>query len=184
MHKIIITIAEKIYYDPNIILDTKKYNIIIQDIIQDSIRNQIPLDKILNEYLEGVFNKETEVENAISLKAMESTQYGSLNNNFNNNNLDTKLNNPDDESDNESNSESDESDESDHISVTNDEYKHIIPTRPIKGETLETNNEPLKKSKILFSDAKQKVPVINDNSDDNTDEDEEIEEDETVSDEN
>ena len=189
LHKIIITIAEKIYYDPHIILDSKKnIIIIIQDIIQDSIRNQIPLDKILNEYLEGVFNNETEVENAISLKAMESSQYGSIENNFNNNN---NINNTMESRDNDSDDdESIESEESDHISVSNDEMKHIIPTRPIKNESTdisEIKNEEVKKPKILFSDAKLKAPIIKDNSDDNdenTDDDEEIDDDESVSDEN
>jgi hypothetical protein len=59
LHKIIITISEKIYYNPNIILNKKEHVIqIISDTIEQSIRNQIPIEKILSEYLSGVFEKD------------------------------------------------------------------------------------------------------------------------------
>ena len=155
LHKIIITIAEKIYYNPKIILESKENIIlVIENIIEDSIRNQIPLDKILTEYLEGVFNKETEVENAISLKSLEESQYGSRDNNYNN----FKKFEPTVPEDGlkdgpEEGSEEGSEESEDHLSVVDDECKHVIPTRPIPTML---NNEN-KEKKILFGDAKPKL---------------------------
>lgn len=64
LHKIIITISEQIYYNPDNILKKKEeVIIIISNIIEDSIRNQIPIDKILTEYLSGIFDKEVNTKN-------------------------------------------------------------------------------------------------------------------------
>ena len=53
LHKMIITISEKIYYKPHIILEKKEIlNDVISDtILESSIRNQIPIENILTEYL-------------------------------------------------------------------------------------------------------------------------------------
>merc|ERR1711935_89562 len=58
LHKIIITIGEKFFYNPNIILERKSivYNF-ISDKIEDSIRTQIPIDTLLLKYLSGYFNE-------------------------------------------------------------------------------------------------------------------------------
>ena len=59
LHKIIITNAEKIYYNPDIILKKKEIVIsLISETIEETIRNQIPIDKILSEYLSGVFDND------------------------------------------------------------------------------------------------------------------------------
>ena len=72
LHKIIITIAEKIYYNPDIILKKKEYVIeIISETIEETIRNQIPIDKILTEYLAGVFDDDTEAK-LLSTNPLES----------------------------------------------------------------------------------------------------------------
>ena len=66
LHKIIIEISENVYYNPQIILQKKEVVILnISNIIEDSLRNQIPIDKILTEYLSGVFDKETSNEREI-----------------------------------------------------------------------------------------------------------------------
>ena len=67
MHKIIITNAEKIYYNPELILRKKEIVVsLISETIEETIRNQIPIDKILTEYLSGVFDEdEQEPKNEI-----------------------------------------------------------------------------------------------------------------------
>ena len=76
LHKIIITISEQIFYNPDYILKKKEeVIIIISNIIEDAIRNQIPIDKILTEYLSGVFDKE--VKNKDNSDSDESGDSGS-----------------------------------------------------------------------------------------------------------
>ena len=149
LHKIIITNAEKIYYKPHIILaDKEKIINEIQIIIQDSIRNQIPVDKILNEYLEGVFNKETEIDNSISLKSFEQSNFEK--------NIDStefeklKEKNLEDDELEDDESEEDEVEELKQITTS----KPIPPTNPINIPNQFSN------SKTLFSDAK-----VNDSDD-------------------
>ena len=63
LHKIIITNAEKIYYNPEFILKKKEFVVnLISETIEETIRNQIPIDKILTEYLSGVFNQDEKEE--------------------------------------------------------------------------------------------------------------------------
>ena len=190
LHKIIITIAEKIYPNPDIILRSKtEITRIIENIIEDSIRNQIPLDKILTEYLDGVFNNES--ENALSLKTIE----GSSSNN--NNNVESY--NKSSESDSDLSFDDDDDEEEDnesHISINDEnELKQIIPTRPLfSKKTLETQNisenekiqneqiqneqiqdkkiqnlpelNKEKQSKVLFDDANSNTSEISSDSDD------------------
>ena len=60
LHKIIITNAEKIYYNPDVILNKKEICVqLISETIEETILNQIPIDKILTEYLSGVFDEDT-----------------------------------------------------------------------------------------------------------------------------
>ena len=59
LHKIIINCCETIYYNPEIIEDSKSVIFdIINTSIHDTIANQIPIEYILNEYLSGVFDEE------------------------------------------------------------------------------------------------------------------------------
>lgn len=121
IHKIIITNAEKIYYNPSIILQKKEKVIeLISETIEDTIRNQIPIDKILTEYLSGVFESQSESTPA-------STHTYSENNN-------------NEESENEIESESEESEESE--SDEEEIPKNIIPTRPLpKIQTYEEESD-------------------------------------------
>ena len=64
LHKIIITNAEKIYYNPELILKKKEIVVsLISETIEETIRNQIPIDKILTEYLSGVFDEDEQSKN-------------------------------------------------------------------------------------------------------------------------
>jgi hypothetical protein len=164
LHKIIITNAEKIYYKPHIILaDKEKIINEIQIIIQDSIRNQIPVDKILNEYLEGVFNKETEIDNSISLKSFEQSNFEK--------NIDStefeklkEKNSEDDEledkefKDDESEDDELEDDESEEDEI--EELKQITTSKPIPPTNPINIPNQFSNSKTLFSDAK-----VNDSDD-------------------
>ena len=123
IHKIIITNAEKIYYNPSIILQKKEKVIeLISETIEDTIRNQIPIDKILTEYLSGVFESQS----------TSSTHTSSTNN----------LNNDESENENENEIES-ESEESEESESDQEEIpKNIIPTRPLpKIQTYDEEEE-------------------------------------------
>lgn len=63
LHKIIISVSENIYYNPYIIHDNKDsiYNI-INNSINETIANLIPIEYILNEYLSGVFEEDDETK--------------------------------------------------------------------------------------------------------------------------
>ena len=58
LHKIIVSCCEQIYYNPRCIHDekTKMFNL-INDCINETIANQIPIEYILNEYLSGAFDE-------------------------------------------------------------------------------------------------------------------------------
>ena len=167
LHKIIITNAEKIYYNPELFLKKKEIVVLqISETIEETIRNQIPIDKILTEYLAGVFDEPEESNVDLS--------------NTNKNEI---------ESDEES--ENLEDDLSDHSSLNDLEpNKNIVPTRPlpesqlsqlsqlstnaetnfenntdeiinnIPTENIPTQNIPTEniqnKNRVLFSDAMEK----------------------------
>jgi hypothetical protein len=154
LHKIIITNAEKIYYNPEIILKKKEIVIeLISETIEETIRNQIPIDKILTEYLAGVFD-EDETDGKINGNLPE----------INNDNEEEELEELEEESD------SDESLEHDA------EDKNIVPTRPLPSMQLPESGESVKstecpedkiptteinmpqtdKQRVLFSDAVEK----------------------------
>ena len=152
LHKIIITIAEKIYYKPDIIQD-KKENVIhlITDTIEESISNQIPIDNLLT----GVFDNDiNNSDNNISNNESKEDE--------------SEKSNESDES--EKSNESDESDESEEEDESEDEESNIklndkeqeiinIPTIPIK--------ELKQKNKVIFDDAIEKLDDINDKISDN-----------------
>ena len=58
LHKIIIACCEHIYYNPQCIHDEKvKMFKMINECINETIANQIPIEYILNEYLSGAFDE-------------------------------------------------------------------------------------------------------------------------------
>jgi len=139
LHKIIITNAEKIYYNPELILKKKEIVIsLISETIEQTIRNQIPIDKILTEYLSGVFDDEKQESKNKSDNEEELEQ---LNNNI------QKYSQESEESE-ESEEESEENDNETEIS----EYsKNIVPTRQLPPNQL--NNETSNYSFEKFKDS-------------------------------
>ena len=160
LHKIIITNAEKIYYNPELFLKKKEIVVLqISETIEETIRNQIPIDKILTEYLAGVFDDPEESNVDLS--------------NTNKNQIES-----DEESENLDNDIEDEL--SDHSSLNDLEpNKNIVPTRPLPESQLSTNPETnfennadeiinniptenipteniQNKNRVLFSDAMEK----------------------------
>ena len=152
LHKIIITNAEKIYYNPELILKKKEIVIsLISETIEETIRNQIPIDKILTEYLSGVFDEEEQ----------QSKNETTIDNKSKKEEIDS-----DEESDGEESGE-----ESDEESIINQGDKNIFPSRPLppgqlNNETFnnEQNIEDVEskiptqeiKNRVLFSDAIEK----------------------------
>lgn len=151
LHRILMCTAEKIYKNPSLISEKKDYLVsLISNYIEDAIRNQIPIEKILNEYLCDLFDNSNNDDDS-------SNQIDKLNeydNNLNNLteidkiNESHELNEPNeiDEPD-----ELDELDEPDLIDEEDEEdeieqEKEILPTRPLPKYNL----EPKKK---LFDDA-------------------------------
>ena len=153
IHKIIITNAEKIYYNPSIILQKKEKVIeLISETIEDTIRNQIPIDKILTEYLSGVFESQSASTHAASTHA--ASTHAASTHAASTNAVSTRDSN-NDESENEIESESEES-ESDEEEIP----KNIIPTRPLpKIQTYEDesdSDEVIPKNKLNAN-----VPIAN-----------------------
>ena len=183
LHKIIITNAEKIYYNPDIILKKKEIVVsLISETIEETIRNQIPIDKILTEYLSGVFNEE------------EQSYYNTTDNKSKKEEI---KEDPDEHIDEEHDEEPDE--ESDEDNGESD--KSIFPTRSLPSSQLNnenqenTNNIESKiqteeiKNRVLFSDAiekciktsnKQENKETESESDDDYSEDDNSEDDEPV----
>ena len=150
LHKIIITISEKFYYNPEIILEKKnKIYEFISNKIEESIRSQIPIDTLLLKYLSGVFQDLNNTNKEISKPEPESES------------------DPDSEKEYDLDSASDEEPDI--------EQKNIETTRPIKDynkkvpeietteielpeiETTNYNQNEGVKKKILFNDAKDNV---------------------------
>jgi len=158
IHKIIITNAEKIYYNPSIILQKKEKVIeLISETIEDTIRNQIPIDKILTEYLSGVFESQSASTHAASTHAASThaaSTHAASTHAASTNAVSTRDSN-NDESENEIESESEES-ESDEEEIP----KNIIPTRPLpKIQTYEDesdSDEVIPKNKLNAN-----VPIAN-----------------------
>jgi len=139
LHKIIITNAEKIYYNPELILRKKEIVVsLISETIEETIRNQIPIDKILTEYLSGVFDDEKQESKN---KSDDEEELEQLNNNI------QKYSQESEESE-ESEEESEENDNETEIS----EYsKNIVPTRQLPPNQL--NNETSNYSFEKFKDS-------------------------------
>jgi len=157
LHKIIITNAEKIYYNPELILRKKEIVVsLISETIEETIRNQIPIDKILTEYLSGVFDEdeqqlknETTTDNKLE-KEIED---------FEKDIDEYSDGDPDGDSEGDDNEESDEENEPD---------KSIYPTRPLPPGQLNNENQENAndieskisteeiKNRVLFSDAIEK----------------------------
>ena len=153
LHKIIITNAEKIYYNPELILRKKEIVVsLISETIEETIRNQIPIDKILTEYLSGVFEEDEQSKKD-----------------------NTTDNKSEIEEDLEEDLEEDYDEESEHDNESdiNEPDKSIYPTRPLppgqlNNETFNNENQenankieskiPTEeiKNRVLFSDAIEK----------------------------
>ena len=162
LHQIIITNAEKIYYNPELILKKKEIVVsVISETIEETIRNQIPIDKILTEYLSGVFENDSNEQ---------------LNNELQNSSLDNQDNISDNESNNVSDNESvdedieSEAEERDDLDQPeeSEENKSIEPSRPLPASQIDSlppfeqlNDEQLPtteiKNRVLFSDAKESI---------------------------
>ena len=153
LHKIIITNAEKIYYNPELILRKKEIVVsLISETIEETIRNQIPIHKILTEYLSGVFEEDEQSKKD-----------------------NTTDNKSEIEEDLEEDLEEDYDEESEHDNESdiNEPDKSIYPTRPLppgqlNNETFNNENQenankieskiPTEeiKNRVLFSDAIEK----------------------------
>jgi hypothetical protein len=161
LHKIIITNAEKIYYNPELILRKKEIVVsLISETIEETIRNQIPIDKILTEYLSGVFEEDEQSKN-------ETTTDNKLEKEIEDFERDIDEYS---DGDPEGDSEGDDNEESDK---ENEPDKSIYPTRPLppgqlNNETFNNENQenaneieskiPTEeiKNRVLFSDAIEK----------------------------
>ena len=178
LHKIIITNAEKIYYNPDIILKKKEFVIeLISETIEETIRNQIPIDKILTEYLAGVFDEDTQEKVNINDDHKD-----------NNDNYDENENDDDDDDVDNDDDDDDDVDNDDD----DDEQKNIVPSRPLPTIQL-TDNEysdnndnvietteikqripkKIEKQKVFFSDAMEKSLEEKNNKNNESDSDEE-----------
>ena len=194
LHKIIVTIAENIYYNPDVILKKKELVInLISDNIEQTIRNQIPIDKILTEYLAGVFEDE-KINSNINFE-----------NNNNNNSIKQNIDEDSDDEDSEDEESEDEelSDQEINDNEEQLENKNIVPTRPLPINQIDNDSIPIPynnnnnnnnlnqetinhdinngqqiiNKKVLFSDAtsKEKKHKTDDDDDDDDDDDEESE---------
>jgi hypothetical protein len=150
LHKIIITNAEKIYYNPELILKKKEIVVsLISETIEETIRNQIPIDKILTEYLSGVFDED---------------EQQSKNETTSDNKLEKEIEDVDEDFKEDDNDDSDKDNESDH----DEPDKNIVPTRPLPACQLNNDNDTQNtvdeskiptqeiKNRVLFSDAIEK----------------------------
>ena len=172
LHQIIITNAEKIYYNPELILKKKEIVVsVISETIEETIRNQIPIDKILTEYLSGVFENDSNEQ---------------LNNELQNSSFDNQDNISDNESNNVSDHESvdedieSEAEERDDLDEP-EENKSIEPSRPLPASQIDSlsrfeqlNDEQLPtteiKNRVLFPDAKESINKENKENKENVDE--------------
>jgi hypothetical protein len=177
LHKIIITNAEKIYYNPDTILKKKEIVIeLVSETIEETIRNQIPIDKILTEYLAGVFDE-------------ENNNNQQINNLSKINNEEEELEDDEEEEELEELEELEDDEEEESEDDEEDEQKNIVPTRPLPQMLLpenESNNdngnestlpedkipttEIKQKERVLFSDAMEKSLKDNNNNDDDEEE--------------
>ena len=192
LHKIIVTNAEKIYYNPDIILKKKEFVIeIISNNIEQTIRNQIPIDKILTEYLSGVFEDE-KINNS-------NINFGnSIKQNIDEDS-DEEIEEEEDKNDNEEEFSDQESDEEINDNEELLDNKNIIPTRPLpinqldniadstssiptpynqtnnnlNQQTINNNQQNINK-KVLFSDATSKEKKYETDDDDVDDEESEV----------
>lgn len=167
LHQIIIMNAEKIYYTPDIIQRKKEYVImIISETIEETIRNQIPIDKILTEYLAGVFEDDdnNKVISDKELKNLKSEIDEDTDSEIDNELEELENCNEVDDGDN---GDSDNGDSDEELP----EQKSIVPSRPLpqmqfgneinENSSQVPNNEsgfPVSeiKNRVLFSDAMEK----------------------------
>ena len=184
LHKMIIMNAEKIYYYPDIIQQKKEKVIsLISDTIEETIRNQIPIDKILTEYLSGVFDDDND-NTSSSLDKKDNKYDDDSISEIDSDNDSHKDSHKDSHnySDNDSDNYSDN--DSDNENKTGEDNKSILPTRPLpSGQLHETTELPEDriptteiKNRVFFSDAMEKEIKPNKSENDNNKEEESDEE--------
>jgi len=197
LHQIIIMNAEKIYYNPDIIQKKKEYAImIIAETIEETIRNQIPIDKILSEYLAGVFENDDSNNRVIRDKELrkfkneesdddgdedEGNEEDGYNTEYVGGSSQKYIN---EDEDNEDSEDSKDSEDGEDDEILNS--KNIIPTRPLPETQFDNtinqndiNNPDIEsgfstteiKNRVLFSDAIEKNKERNNLNEDNSDSD-------------
>lgn len=179
LHQIIIMNAEKIYYNPSLILKKKEQVIIIiSETIEETIRNQIPIDEILTEYLAGVFQEDQDEEN--NDRVINDKEFKNISSDIDaeidseiDSEIDTEIEDIIKEDDNNIDEHEDSDDEL-------SEQKSIIPTRPLPQMQFgnEINQSDIKtelefptteiKKPTFFTDAKDKNK-FSDNIDEDSD---------------
>lgn len=201
LHKIIITNAEKIYYNPEIILKKKEIVVaLISETIEETIRNQIPIDKILTEYLSGVFDEDNERnERNNESKSRDNETDNETDDESYDKRQDEEL---DEELDDEFGNDSDNESEFDE---EENERKNIVPTRPLpklnldelqeneengnnkiggineidgtnrNHENNQLDNSTKPKNRVLFSDAIEKSVKSNNSPENDGEESDELE---------
>ena len=168
LHKIIITNAEKVYYNPDVILNKKEICVqLISETIEETILNQIPIDKILTEYLSGVFDEDTYKNDQIQYET-HGEAHGEAHGQEH------------DENDDVSEDEYISDDEELEGDIVN-ESKNIIPSRQLPQLHIPDVEVPTTdiKQRVLFPDAvgkniKSNVVNEGDNESDNESDDETI----------
>ena len=153
LHRILMCTAEKIYKNPLLISEKKDYLVsLISNYIEDAIRNQIPIEKILNEYLCDLFDNSNNDDSSNQIDKLNE-----YDNNLNNLTEIDKINEShelDEPNEIDEIDEIDEPDDSDELYEPDlideedeiEQEKEILPTRPLPKYNL----EPKKK---LFNDA-------------------------------
>lgn len=157
IHKIYITIAETLFSKPDIILSTKENIIkIISDTIETAIRNQIPINTILNEYLSNLNNIDSD-----SNSDSDSKSSNQISDNESDNQSDDKSNN---ESDNESDNESENKSENKLNNQFNNEFNNELKNQ-LQNALISENDNKLEEivnlsNNMLSQDILTSVKII------------------------
>lgn len=185
LHQIIIMNAEKIFYNPSLILKKKEQVImIIAETIEETIRTQIPIDEILTEYLAGVFQGDDDEEN--NDRVITDKEFKNIRSEIDeetDSEIDPEIEDINKEDDDYMNNIDDLEDSDDDLL----EHKSIVPTRPLPqmqfGNDISEKNDNEENDKktesgfstteikkpMFFSDAKDKK--ISNSKDEHTDSD-------------
>ena len=162
LHQIIIMNAEKIYYNPSLILKKKEQVIIIiSETIEETIRNEIPIDEILTEYLAGVFQEDQDEEN--NDRVINDKEFKNISSDIDqetDSEIDTEIEDiikEDDNNEDTINNIDEHEDSDDELS----EQKSIIPTRPLPQMQFGNEiNQPDIKTELEFPTTEIKKPTF------------------------